>query len=112
MGLEDLGYNESVEKLRAEENIKDFDIGRVIAEHKKRYTVKTEKGEFDAEITGNMRFNANDREDYPAVGDWVAVSTFDSDFAVIHDVVAESERAHELVSEVNQYSSVFPESEL
>ncbi|MFZ4590830.1 MAG: ribosome small subunit-dependent GTPase A [Ignavibacteria bacterium] len=87
MGLEDFGYNESVEKLWADENIKDFDIGRVIAEHRKRYTVKTDKGEFDAEITGNMRFNANGREDYPSVGDWVAVSTFDSDSTVIHKIL-------------------------
>ena len=87
MTLEDLGYNERVEKLRADESIKDFEIGRVIAEHKERYAVKTDKGEYDAEITGNMRFNANDREDFPAVGDWVAVTTYDSDFAVIHKIL-------------------------
>ena len=87
MTLEDLGYNERVEKLRADESIKDFEIGRVIAEHKERYVVKTDKGEYDAEITGNMRFNANDREDFPAVGDWVAVTTYDSDFAVIHKIL-------------------------
>jgi len=87
MDLEKFGYNESVEKLRCEENIKEFEIGRVIAEHKERYTVMTEKGEFDAEITGNMRFHANTREDFPAVGDWVAVTTFDSDFAVIHKIL-------------------------
>ena len=87
MDLEDLGFNENLERYRAEENISGFEVGRVIAEHKERYVVKTEKGEFDAEITGNMRFNANDREDFPAVGDWVAVTTFDSDFAVIHKIL-------------------------
>jgi ribosome biogenesis GTPase len=87
MLLEDLGYNDTVERIRSEENLADFEIGRVIAEHKERYAVKTDKGEFDAEITGNMRFNANDREDFPAVGDWVALSIFDSDFAVIHKIL-------------------------
>ncbi len=87
MVLEDLGYNDNIERLRAEENISDFEIGRVLAEHKERYVVKTEKGEFDAEITGTMRFNAEGREDFPAVGDWVAVTTFDSDFAVIHKIL-------------------------
>ncbi|MFA7361323.1 MAG: ribosome small subunit-dependent GTPase A [Candidatus Kapaibacterium sp.] len=87
MVLKDLGFDERVEKLRAEENIADFEIGRVIAEHKERYAVKTDNGEFDAEITGNMRFNANDREDFPAVGDWVAITTYDSDFAVIHKIL-------------------------
>jgi ribosome biogenesis GTPase len=87
MVLEDLGINENLERFRAEENISGFEIGRVIAEHKERYAVKTDKGEFDAEITGNMRFNAEDREDFPAVGDWVAVTTFDTDFAVIHKIL-------------------------
>lgn len=87
MVLEDLGYNENLERFRTEENISGFEIGRVIAEHKERYAVKTNKGEFDAEITGNMRFNANGREDFPAVGDWVAVTTYDSDFAVIHKIL-------------------------
>lgn len=87
MVLEDLGFNENLERFRAEENNSGFEIGRVIAEHKERYAVKTDNGEFDAEITGNMRFNANEREDFPAVGDWVAVTTFDTDFAVIHKIL-------------------------
>jgi ribosome biogenesis GTPase len=62
-------------------------IGRVIAEHRERYIVKTEKGEFDAEITGNMRFSASSREDFPAVGDWVALATYNSEFAIIHRII-------------------------
>lgn len=87
LGLEDLGFNENLKRIRAEENVSGFEIGRVIAEHKERYVVMNDKGVVDAEITGNMRFNANDREDYPAVGDWVAVTTYDSDFAVIHKIL-------------------------
>jgi len=92
MILEDLGYNVYIEKFRIENNnieniIIDSEVGRVIAEHKERYIVKTDKGEFDAEITGNMRFNADDREDFPAVGDWVALTNYDSDFAIIHKVL-------------------------
>ncbi|MBP1672915.1 MAG: putative ribosome biosis GTPase RsgA [Bacteroidetes bacterium] len=87
MKLEDLGYNEKLQKLRVENNLSDFEIGRVIAEHKERYIVKTENGEYDAEITGNLRFSANSRIDFPAVGDWVALTTYDSDFAVIHKIV-------------------------
>lgn len=44
MKLEDFGYNEQVEKRRDDHHLKDFDIGRVVAEHKERYTVITEKG--------------------------------------------------------------------
>ncbi|OFX66922.1 MAG: ribosome small subunit-dependent GTPase A [Bacteroidetes bacterium GWE2_29_8] len=87
MKLEDFGYNNKFEKLRIENNLKDFEIGRVISEHKERYIVKTTNGEFEAEITGNMRFTAQNREDFPAVGDWVALSTYDSDFGIIHKIL-------------------------
>ena len=87
MRLEDLGYNNIPEKFRTNNDLNGFEIGRVIAEHKERYIIKTEEGEFDAEITGNMRFTAKNREDFPAVGDWVALSAYDSDFAIIHKIL-------------------------
>ena len=52
MKLDDLGYNDKIEKLRIENNLEDFEIGRIISEHKERYIVKTGKGEFKAKITG------------------------------------------------------------
>lgn len=87
MTLEDLGYNAALENFRVEHDLTGFEIGRVISEHKERYEVKTAAGEFLAEITGNMRFTAKSREDFPAVGDWVALSTYDSDFAIIHKIL-------------------------
>jgi len=86
MELEDLGYNHSIEKYRTENNLTGFEIGRVITEHKERYIVRTTQGEYEAEITGNLRFTARNREDFPAVGDWVAISVFDADMAVIHKI--------------------------
>ena len=85
--LEDLGYNDKLEEFRIKQKLDDFEIGRVIAEHRERYVVRTVKAEFEAEITGNMRFSAVSREDFPAVGDWVALATYDSDFAIIHKVL-------------------------
>ena len=87
MKLKDLGYNEHLEKLRIENDLKDFEIGRVISEHKERYIVKSEKGESEAEITGNLRFSASSREDFPAVGDWVALIHYDPDFSIIHKIL-------------------------
>jgi ribosome biogenesis GTPase len=86
MSLEDYGYNDELEKIRIELIPENFTIGRVISEHKERYIIRTVKGEYDGEITGNMRFTAKSREDFPAVGDWVGVTTFDPDFAVIHKI--------------------------
>jgi len=87
MKLEDFGYNEHLEKLRIENKLNDFEIGRVVSEHKERYIVKTEKGESEAEITGNLRFSARSREDFPAVGDWVALINYDPDFSIIHKIL-------------------------
>jgi len=90
MKLEDLGYNEKLEKFRNENHLKDFEIGRVSSEHKERYIVMTEKEELEAEITGNLRFASNSREDFPAVGDWVALTKYDSGFSLIHKVLPRS----------------------
>jgi ribosome biogenesis GTPase / thiamine phosphate phosphatase len=87
MRIEDLGYNDILEKFRIVQNLGIFEIGRVIAEHKERYIIRTQKGDFESEITGNMRFTAKSREDFPAVGDWVALTTYESDFAIIHKIL-------------------------
>ncbi len=87
MTLEELGYNKKIEAFSIEQKLNDFEIGRIIAEHKERYIVKTTQGEYEAEITGNMRFSAVSREDFPAVGDWVALTTYDSDSVIIHKIL-------------------------
>jgi ribosome biogenesis GTPase / thiamine phosphate phosphatase len=86
MILEDLGYSTELEKFRIDQKMDDFEIGRIMTEHKERYEVITQYGEFESEITGNLRFSAKSREDYPAVGDWVALMTYDNDFALIHKI--------------------------
>ena len=86
MKLEHFGYNDKLETLRIQHNLIDFEVGRIISEHKERYIVKTEKGDFDAEITGNLRYTANTREDFPAVGDWVATSEYDDNKVLIHSI--------------------------
>lgn len=62
-------------------------IARVIAEHKERYVLRFGDDEFEAEITGNMRFSAVSREDFPAVGDWVEFIRYDNDFAIINKIM-------------------------
>ena len=86
MTLEDLGYNSALEDYRKEQNLDSFGVGRVISEHKQRYVVKTPEQEYDGEIIGNLRFTANNRSDFPAVGDWVAISEYDYNKVLIHSV--------------------------
>jgi ribosome biogenesis GTPase / thiamine phosphate phosphatase len=87
MRLEDLGYRDELQQFRVKNRLMDFEIGRIIAEHKESYIVKTEQGEYEAEITGNMRYTARSRADFPAVGDWVWLTVCDADFSVIQGIM-------------------------
>lgn len=49
--------------------------------------MKNENGEYLAKVTGKQVFNAKSREDYPAVGDFVAITALDSERAVIEAVL-------------------------
>lgn len=87
MTLNDLGYSDQIEECRKEQNLDSFGIGRVIEEHKDRYTVKTESDEFECELIGNLRFTATGQSELPSVGDWVAISEYDEGKALIHSVL-------------------------
>ncbi len=49
--------------------------GRVTLEHTHIYTVRTAAAELLARVAGRLRHRAAARRDYPAVGDWVAVTS-------------------------------------
>ncbi|MDH5655703.1 MAG: ribosome small subunit-dependent GTPase A [Spirochaetia bacterium] len=84
--LEDFGYTRELELFRKNHNLEMFSVGRVIAQHKERYIIKSENSEYEAEIIGRLRFTAVRPDDFPAVGDWVAFSEFDENKALIHSV--------------------------
>jgi len=87
MNLSDLGFNEELSAHVKENSRTDFSVGRVTQEHRERYVVSTGEIEYDAEITGNMRFTANSRIDFPAVGDWVVMTIYDKEQAIIHEIL-------------------------
>jgi ribosome biogenesis GTPase / thiamine phosphate phosphatase len=84
---EDLGFNNFFASNRNRSNLSGFSVARVIAEHRESYKVKNTGGEYLAKITGKQMFNAMSREDYPAVGDWVAITELGNERAVIHSVL-------------------------
>ena len=86
MKLTELGYNEDLKLYREEQNLQSYEIGRVVAEHRERYIVLTENGELEAEIIGHLRFSASERDGFPAVGDWVALSVYNEQDAIIHAI--------------------------
>jgi ribosome biogenesis GTPase len=85
--IEDLGYSPSFESDKNRLGLSDFTVARVTTEHKEAYKVKNTNGEYLARITGKQMFEASGRGDYPAVGDWVAISELDKDTAVIRGIL-------------------------
>jgi ribosome biogenesis GTPase / thiamine phosphate phosphatase len=85
--IEDLGYDEFFESNRRNLKLEGFLVARVISEYREAYKVKNENGEYLGKITGKQIFKASSREDYPAVGDWVAITIPDNEHAVIHAIL-------------------------
>lgn len=88
--LENLGYNETFESARKKMGLDKFSVARVISEHRGAYKVKDTDGEYLAKITGKQMFNATSREDFPAVGDWVAIAKQDETQAIIQSILPRS----------------------
>jgi len=62
--------------------------GRVFLEHKHLYRLYIERGELLGEVSGKFRYTAQGNQDYPAVGDWVAVNVLPGEErAIIHGVL-------------------------
>jgi len=88
LNLKTLGWNEFFEEEFLQFKEQGYEVGRIALEHKKIYRVLTEYGELLGEVSGKMRFNALDRGDYPAVGDWVVISARpEEQKATIHAVL-------------------------
>jgi ribosome biogenesis GTPase / thiamine phosphate phosphatase len=87
MKLADIGLSEEMLQHFTNSGLSGTTIGRVTQEHRERYVVSDGESEYDAEITGNLRFSAASRSDFPAVGDWVRMTVYDSGQAFIHGVL-------------------------
>jgi ribosome biogenesis GTPase len=74
MNLEELGWNQSFDRYFEQSRNQSFIPARVAQEHKNKYLVYSEQGELKAEISGKFRHGARSRGEFPAVGDWVALS--------------------------------------
>ncbi len=80
------GFNHLIQNYIDTHQLSDFIPGRVISQHKGRYTVQTDHALVEAEITGNLRFSAEDHTGFPTVGDWVLMLAFD-DLYLIHHLI-------------------------
>ena len=83
--LQELGWKEFFEEQCHET---EFRVGRVVLQHKYLYRVMNEAGEWIAEPTGKFTFNATTKKDFPAVGDWVLMTTYPTEGkAMIHQIL-------------------------
>ncbi|MFQ3548777.1 MAG: ribosome small subunit-dependent GTPase A [Armatimonadota bacterium] len=67
----------------------DLNLARIVSQYKKLYKIVTEYSEGFAEISGKLRFETTQLNEYPAVGDFVMVDRVDmhSGNAIIHKVL-------------------------
>ncbi len=85
--LKELGLNDELEKTLNGEVAAGVAVGRVICEYKERYDVSDGVNIYNAEITGNMRFSATSRSDFPAAGDWVRMTVYEGNMAIINSLI-------------------------
>lgn len=74
--LQEWGWDARVAAL-FEPHASSFKPGRVLSEHRGGYVVATEHGEVEAGVSGRYRHEAASAEEFPAVGDWVALEIAD-----------------------------------
>lgn len=88
MNLEKLGWTSSFEEAFRPFGEDGLTPGRISAGFTHLYRVLTGEGELLAEVAGRFRHQAGGPEDFPAVGDWVALEArLDEGRATIHAVL-------------------------
>ncbi|MBN1213751.1 MAG: GTPase RsgA, partial [candidate division Zixibacteria bacterium] len=75
MNISDLGWNNFFRQHFDSHEHDGMVPARVSREYRNIYHVICKAGELIAEVSGRFRHEARSRADFPAVGDWVAVSS-------------------------------------
>ncbi|HWJ03863.1 MAG TPA: ribosome small subunit-dependent GTPase A [Verrucomicrobiae bacterium] len=104
MNLTELGWKDCFTASFRPFAEQGYSVGRVCAELKHVYRIYSEAGEHLAQISGRLRYDASGRGNYPAVGDWVAVSLPEEQGsrAVIHGILPRfSKFSRKAAGEVN-----------
>ena len=86
MNIKMLGWSDFFEGQFQPFNEQGLIAGRVLKEVRHLYTIYTDEGILEGEVSGRFHFTAANKSDYPTVGDWVVLRRFDS-FAVIENVL-------------------------
>lgn len=84
--LNELGLNEEVKKQWIT-NWSKYSLGRVIAQYRNLYKIIIEDGEINGVVSGKLQYEFFNKQDFPAVGDWVAVQVIKNSDSIIHGVL-------------------------
>jgi ribosome biogenesis GTPase / thiamine phosphate phosphatase len=76
--LQVLGWDERVAAEFAPYAARGLEPARVVLEHQHIYRLYTRDGECLARVRGKVRHQAEARDAFPAVGDWVAIEPFET----------------------------------
>jgi ribosome biogenesis GTPase / thiamine phosphate phosphatase len=88
MRLEELGFNSWFEEKIKYSKFSKENLARVIIVNKNKYTIRGQKSEVQAEVTGKIIYNAESKLALPTVGDWIFAEYFDKNtFAVIQEIL-------------------------
>ena len=88
MNLNLLGWNDFFASSFEPYHHQGFTVARVVIECRNTYILQSENAELSAEITGKLRYRAVERQDLPAVGDWVVIRAREGEgTATIHDIL-------------------------
>ena len=87
ISLPALGYNEFFRNEFSKIENTSYLPARIISEHKGIYRVQDDQGEYLGEISGKLRYTAINRQDFPVVGDWVAIQRLEGEGKCIIHVI-------------------------
>lgn len=73
------GWSEFFEREFELYKREDLSAGRVCRENKNNYILMTSSGEITGELSGKFLFNAENKSDFPAVGDWVVFRNIENE---------------------------------
>lgn len=91
MELSKYGWNEKLEQDFKKYYELGMSPGRVFLENKNVYKVYTEIGEIEGKVSGKFQYETVEKDEFPAVGDWVAVAVREEEKSgTIHEVLKRS----------------------
>ncbi len=89
MNVQSLGFDTHFENefRNLADGNPDLAPARIVREDRERYTAVSTNGEITLQLSGRFRHTTDRREDFPAVGDWVAAIVVDDTTGLIQHVL-------------------------